>query len=514
MRALTSLAWAAALAGAAPAASQTLVTSPRPDSVDVTVYRAPGRDPSTAMELDLLQGYALIAETRRVSLPAGETELRFEGVAGGIVPQSAVLSGFPERIVERNRDAYLLSPASLLERSLGRHVRIRRTSRATGAVREHPAVIRSGADGAVVLQTADGYEALQCTGMTEQLVYPSVPPGLSASPTLSVRARSTQAVSATITLTYLASGFDWQADYIATLAPDGRTLDLFAWLTLASNDETSFPDADTQAVAGRLNREAVERERGDDGALRLRCWPSARTSDIPADAPPARRQRALAAARFDSVAPVTVIGAEDVVVTGARMARQEELGDLKLYRLPEPVTVAANGQKQVAFLHQPQVAFDLVYRQRLAAGSDYDALQAQRMLVTRNRPEQGLGLPLPGGSLQLFAAAGGRPILVGQGALADRAVGEEVEIQIGEAAGVVTRVETIEFGDDWADYRVTVTSDQQEPVRFEAEFNVGQDERFRPRTRLARRDGRPLWAVTIPANGSAELRYRISERGR
>ena len=64
-----------------------------------------------------------------MTLPAGETELRFEGVAGGIVPQSAIVTGLPDGIVERNRDAYLLSPESLLDRSLGRRVHLRRTSR-------------------------------------------------------------------------------------------------------------------------------------------------------------------------------------------------------------------------------------------------------------------------------------------------------------------------------------------------------------------------------------------------
>ena len=43
-------------------------------------------------------------------------------------------------------------------------------------------MIRTGADGAVVLQTADGFEALRCTGLPETLVYDEVPPGLSAAP--------------------------------------------------------------------------------------------------------------------------------------------------------------------------------------------------------------------------------------------------------------------------------------------------------------------------------------------
>ena len=49
------------------------------------------------------------------------------------------------------------------------------------------------------------------------------------------------------------------------------------------------------------------------------------------------------------------------------------------------------------------------------------------------------------------------------------------------------------------------------PVRYEAEFDVDEDETFRPRARLGRRDGRPLWAVTVPANGTATLRYRVVE---
>src|SRR5687767_9526750 len=106
-------------AGAAQA--QNVVTSPAPASVDVTVYRNPSRGPAQELDFDWLGGFALVSETRTITIPAGESEIRFEGVAGGIVPQSAIVTGFPEGIVERNRDAFLLSPGTLLERSLGRH---------------------------------------------------------------------------------------------------------------------------------------------------------------------------------------------------------------------------------------------------------------------------------------------------------------------------------------------------------------------------------------------------------
>ena len=498
---------------AAPSGAATIVTSAGPNDVDVTVYRAPHRGPDQPLDLEWLEGYALISETRRISIPAGESEIRFEGVAGGILPQSAIVRGFPEGIVERNRDAYLLSPESLLDRSLGRRVHVRRTSRSTGEVRELDAVIRSGADGAVVLQTAEGFEALQCTGLPETLIYDGVPVGLSARPTLSVRARSSRAITATVTLSYLADGFDWQANYIATLSPEGDRVDLFAWLTLANGDETSFRNADTQAVAGRLNREHVEQDEPEEGWLELRCWPTGRTTDLPIP----DRSVSEALQRVPGVA-VDAVSAEDIgdfddaniIVTAATRASQEELGDVKLYRIPEPVTVAANSQKQVAFLEQPRVQVELVYRQRLYPDNDDDEPEnADRFLVTRNRTQEGLGVPLPAGGVQLFADAGGRPILIGEGTIPDRAVGEDVEIKVGEAPGVTGRIEEVDEGDDWEDFALTVTNDQAAPVRYEAEFDVDEDETFRPRGRVGRRDGRPLWTVTVPANGTATLRYRL-----
>jgi Uncharacterized conserved protein len=150
------------------------------------------------MDLNWLQGFAMVRETRHVSLPAGDSELRLEGVAGGIVPQSALVEGLGD-VVEKNRDSKLLSPGTLLDASLGKRVHLRRTSVATGAVREQDAVVLASGEG-VVLQTPDGIEALRCTGLNETALPEAVPPTLSAKPTLSVRLRAARAVEGTITL--------------------------------------------------------------------------------------------------------------------------------------------------------------------------------------------------------------------------------------------------------------------------------------------------------------------------
>ncbi len=183
-------------------------------------------------------------------------------------------------------------------------------------------------------------------------------------------------------------------------------------------------------------------------------------------------------------------------------AAQEELGDVKLYRIPEPVTVASQSRKQVAFLQRTGVRARILYRQ-LVNGAVDGWRPATRLLVTRNRTAEGLGVPLPAGQMVLFGTGRDRPILLGQGSLEDRAVGEDVEVEIGAATGVRTQVSTDPSAPD--QHIVTVTNDQATPVQYEA---LLQFDRVRSSITLPRRNGRPVWRVTVPANGRATLRFR------
>ena len=503
MRARIPLALAL-LSPSAAAGAQRIVISRGPDKVAVTVYRSPsGRG---ALDLSWLNGFALVRETRSVSLPAGESELRFEGVTGGIVPQSAILEGLGG-VTEKNRDAKLLSPGNLLDSLLGLRVHLRRTSLATGAVREQEAVVRASGDG-VVVQTADGVEALRCTGLNETPLAEGVPPTLSAKPTLSVRVRTAQPVVGLVTLTYLSSGFDWRAHYVATVAPSGEELSLFAWLTLANGDDTGFANAEAMAVAGKLNREDVDRVGSEVPPIRITCWPQGRTDQIteeqfqqipmaPAPPPPP-----------SPTAPMKV-ASEAIVLPGSRvMAEREALGDLKLYRIPIPVTVAAHSQKQVALLEQPAARFATVYRWHSYFGNEQkEPIEVARVLKMENRKEDGLGLPLPAGSFILYSQRDGRPFLLGEGLMTDRATGETVEVSLSGTPGVTVIQRQLDRRSDQAEAELEVTNDQASPVRFEARF-VDERGLLSSSEQLARRDGAYWWSVTVPANGNRTLQIR------
>jgi hypothetical protein len=146
------------------------------------------------MNLRFLNGFALVTETRIVRLAAGETVLRFEGVADGIVPASAVITR-PAR--GRGREESRCAPAFACRAD-------RRHARPPGPLRRTDKATRQGARGAgddrgrsrregVVLQTESGIETLRCSGLGEKVRYDGVPAGLSARPVLSVTTRSPRA---------------------------------------------------------------------------------------------------------------------------------------------------------------------------------------------------------------------------------------------------------------------------------------------------------------------------------
>lgn len=496
----------AAATGFAPAAAQQLVVSDRPEQVSVTIYRAPGRSPDDAIDRGSPDGYALITETRTVRIPAGAATIRFEGVAGGIFSESAIVAGLPDGVREKNLDADILSPRSLYDRALGRRVLLRRTNPATGRVVEEQGVIRSSKRGGMVLTTAAGVEALHCSGLPEAVVYDSVPAGLTPKPTLSVAVESAAAVQVTLTLSYLAGGFDWQANYVATMRPDGKSADLFAWLTLVSSDVTSFADAGTQVIAGKPNRSSRYPSGGQfqGGRKEYRCWQMGAPPPAPSPPPPPPPPPPPMLA-----APMMERAGADIVVTGARIARQEELGDFKLYRVPQPVTVAAKAQKQVALLDRQAVPLRVVY---VSQGSANGVGAPILVLRAKNRAADGLGVALPAGPVAVFQPVGARDILVGEGAIDDKAVGEDVEVKLDETPAV--KVESVEHDAGKGRTRVdaTVTNANPWPIAYEAEVRREDGVRLSFDGRTIQRDGKTVWATTVPANGSARLSYRVKRR--
>jgi hypothetical protein len=500
-----------------------VVESAGPSAVGVTIYRSPSRG-ENPLDKDDLGSFALISETRVVDLPPGIVTIRFEGVAGGIVPQSAILFGSDPR--ERNRDAALLSQRGLVDAFTGQQVILRRTNPATGAMIEERATIRSAAD-RLIISTPQGSEAVYCSGLNQTLIYPNAPASLSPKPVLSMTTKDQPGGRATITLAYLAAGFDWDANYVGTLAPDGKSLALFSWLTMASADETSFVDATTSAVAGRLNRsdETIDtagqeaRKTAENLDVRAQCWPQGTTgspADLPTLSVPAPAPMSFAMYNKGDGEWETVIVTATKRYTADQFAAiavtavAENVGDLVLYRIPIPVTVAARSQKQVAFLADRTVEGEVIHRLRLSPYDDYDdSNPIKKLFRFTNTTRNGLGVPLPSGGVVLYQEGAIGRALIGEAKIMNKTVDEEVDIVFGNADSV-----TIEEDDDYEgdDVAAIVRNASPAPVRFELEFLNDDDARF---VRLPRgtvsKPGKKVWSIILPANSERRFRFGVKD---
>ena len=194
-----------------------------------------------------------------------------------------------------------------------------------------------------------------------------------------------------------------------------------------------------------------------------------------------------------------------VNIVGDARAKVEALGDLKLYRVPMRVTVAAQAQKQVAMLVQPGAAFERVHVFDVTS-RDAGVHAAPFELRARNVSNQGLGVPLPAGVVALFARGAERNLFAGEVAIDDLAVGEDVALPFGDSPDVnwtLTRVTESKNKQQW---RVDISNARDALVKGEVTLPLELEERPANAKRGAR--GWVLPVELLP-NGTASITYTV-----
>src|SRR6202008_2757771 len=197
-----TLAVALALSGTAHAAvAEKPSTLADQQSVAVTIYN---------------ENLALVKDQRRVTFEAGRNRLALREVSGRMRPETALLRSLSPpgalSLLEQNFDFDLLTPAKLLEKYVGRDVRIIRMNPKTGVETTETATVLAANNG-VVMKIGDRIE----TGMPGRIVYDGVPPNLRDRPTLVTELQSARAGSQVVELSYLSGGLSWKGDYVAEL---------------------------------------------------------------------------------------------------------------------------------------------------------------------------------------------------------------------------------------------------------------------------------------------------------
>jgi hypothetical protein len=464
---LMALTLIGALGLAQPAmAAPVKITAGEQRDVMVTVYNA---------------NLGLVKDVREVALAPGLIEAHWADVAAQIDPTSVHLRSLSEpaalKILEQNYEYDLLSSEKLMEKYVGRKVRLYQSN---GTFQEATLLSTRGPVYDIGGQIHMGHFGTA--------VLPALPENLVSRPTLAWLLRNTRPAGQRVEASYLTGGIGWKSDYVMVInAADTRT-DLTGWVTINNQSGTTYRDAALKLVAGDVNRA----ESRDDSRKALEV-----------------------AARAASPA------------VADREFRAEGFFEYHLYTLDGRTTIKDSQTKQLTLLSATDVPVDkrfIYYGAAAYHRSQYGMPIANQKvgvyLDFRNTKDNRLGVPLPKGKVRVYKAdAAGSQQLIGEDRIDHTPKDERVRIKMGEAFDVVgervqkdwKRVATHVYESEWEitlrnHKKEAVTVEVNEPVPGEWEILRSTHPHTKPQAFTAR------WSLTVPKDGAVTLAYRVRAR--
>jgi len=366
------------------------------EAAQVTV----GRDVQTDVMVTIYNGnLGLVKDVRQTRLPTGLHETEFTDVAAQIDPTSVHLKSLTDpaglRILEQNYEYDLLSSGKLMEKYVGRMVRLYNTD---GTYLEAKLLATAGPVFEINGQIHLGHNG--------RLVLPSLPDNLVSKPTLVWLLRNAIAGPQRVEASYLTGGITWKADYVMVINAADTKSDVTGWVTIDNRSGATYGNASLKLVAGDVNR-AVEGHR------------AARLMDVAAKA--ASNQEA------------------------ARDFRSEGFFEYHLYTLDGRTTIKDNQTKQLTLMAAADVPVtkQLIYYgaqdyYRTSYGMPMSNQKVGVYLDIKNSQENRLGLPLPKGKIRVYKAdASGSQQFVGEDWIDHTPRDERVKIKMGDAFDVV-----------------------------------------------------------------------------
>lgn len=430
---------------------------------------------------------ALIKDTRKVNLQAGENQLAWRDVSAAIRPETALLRNLTHAkgffLIEQNFDFDLLSPQKMLEKYVGKSVTILRSHPTTGVDEPEDAIVLATNNG-VVLKYPDRIE----TGIPGRITYKTVPANLRDRPTLVVSLNAAQAASDVLELSYLTGGLNWRADYVAELTKNDDMLDLNGWVTLTNTSGASYQNSRLQLVAGDVNRvQQVIADSTEQGHVVM-------TAKAPAMA-------------------------------------EESLFEYHLYTLDRPTTVAENQTKQVALMSATQVP---VNKEFLLRGKNYyyqssygDVGQKMKVsvFVEFDNKGAGLGIPLPKGIVRVYKKdRAGNAQFIGEDHIDHTPKHEKIRLKLGEAFDITADKKQTSFEKipgtsrhnhiNDAAFEITLKNAKDVPVTVKVMEPIPGDWQMlsesHPHKKAA--SNTAVWMVDVPSNGKTTLAYKVRVR--
>jgi hypothetical protein len=405
-------------------------------------------------------------------------------VAAQIMPTTVHIKSLTDaqglRVLEQNYEYDLLSPEKLMEKYVGKEVKLLDKNYYTGQETLVPATLLS-TTGSPIYQVGDEIHV----GLPGRVILPRLPENLIAKPTLVWLLRGAKSGKHKIEASYLTNQITWQADYVTVLNVDDTKADLSGWVSIDNKSGATYKNATLKLVAGDVHR--VQ--------------------------PKVMYERAMAlGAAAEAPAPPQF--------------REEGFFEYHLYTLDRPATVKDNQTKQMTLL----AATGIPVTKRLilqgqpgyfynAYGPD-DELPTQKVSVyleIENTQKHNLGMPLPKGIVRVYKAdKEGSLQFIGEDQIDHTAKDETVKVKMGEAFDVVGRRKQTEFrriarAISEMSWEITLRNHKQEPVTVRVNEPVPGDwevlsashEHEKPDAHTLRFD------IPVPKDGEVKITYRV-----
>jgi len=464
---LAALSVAVPLSAAAQAVQKRQSTSGERSEVSITVYN---------------QNFGLVREVRNIDLGSGRIALEFRDVAAQIEPETVHIRSLGQggalQVLEQNYQYDLLNPEKLLEKYLGRRIKVYRYNSSTGRDEEYEAEVLSVNQGTIL---RIGNEITY--NFPGRFAFPEIPENLIAKPTLvwllqSGRSRQEVEVS------YLTRSLNWKADYVLVVDETDTEGDLTGWVTLTNQSGASYENARLKLVAGDVQR--VLARGGRPQLEAMRAMPQAE-------------------AQFT----------------------EEGFFEYHLYTLERPTTLLENEQKQVTLLEASQIGIDkrLIFygAAQYYRGSYGQVMSNQKVgvyLDVRNSEENNLGMPLPRGTVRVYKAdRAGAQQFIGEDQIDHTPRDERVRIKMGEAFDVVGDRRQMEYRVisscvSESAWEISVRNHKDEAATVQIVEPIGGDwEMLSASHEFTRIDARTFsFTVNIPARGEVKVEYRVRVR--
>jgi len=231
-----------------------VVKSTREDqrAVEVTVYNS---------------NIGLVKDSRTIDLPEGIGEMQFMDVASSIKPVTVAVKslGAPSNfmVLEQNYEYDLMSPQRLLDKYVGKKVKIIDENIYQGTEKEIEAELLSTNNGE--LYKIDNEIHLGCNG---RVILPEIPDNLIAKPTLTWLYENEDTKPQELEVSYLTNDITWLADYVMTVSNDDTTAGLNGWVSVDNRTGAEYRDAALKLVAGDINRVPEARNDYDDDMMK------------------------------------------------------------------------------------------------------------------------------------------------------------------------------------------------------------------------------------------------------